>query len=77
MPAMPAADDFAHLHDAFAQGEAKMRAQVLDREHAIIPLEQGNVQALGFHGMSDALSGKFGQACNTHPLVTHASLQHP
>ena len=37
MPAVPAADHFAHLHDAFAQRKSEMWAQVFDRVNTVIP----------------------------------------
>jgi hypothetical protein len=43
VPAMPTADHFAFLHNAFAQGESEMRTEVLDRINPIIPAEECDV----------------------------------
>src|SRR5205085_8022711 len=72
VPAMPAADYFTELHDAFAQWKPEMRTEILDGIDAIIPAEEGNIEALGFHRVTKAFAGNLRQTRHAHPLVTHA-----
>src|SRR5262245_7279419 len=43
VPAMPATDDLAHLHNPFAQWKTEVRAQILYRIDAVVPAEQRDV----------------------------------
>jgi hypothetical protein len=39
VPAVPTANDFTHLHDAFTQGKTQVRAQVFERVNLTVPSE--------------------------------------
>ena len=51
-PAMPGAYDLPLLNDPFAQRKAQMRTEILDGEHTLVPLENGDVQAIRFDRVS-------------------------
>jgi hypothetical protein len=72
---MPGAYDFTRLHDSFTQWKSEVWAEIFDGKNAIIPAKKSEVQAFGFDGMTEAFGRKFGQACDSHPLVTHMSLR--
>src|SRR5439155_1088483 len=76
VPAMPATDHLAHLHDALAQRKAQMWTEILYSVDAIVPPEQSDVQSIGFNRMPDAFARQLRQACHANPLVSHTSSRH-
>ena len=68
-PAVPAADDVALLHDAFAQWKAQVRAKIFDGVNASFPSKQRNADAIGFNGVPEAIGGEVGNGRNAYPFV--------
>jgi hypothetical protein len=52
VPAMPAADHLAGLHDAFTQGKSQMRAEVFHGINAVVPAKERDVQSGDFDRMT-------------------------
>ena len=72
VPAVPAADHLALLHDALAERESQVWAQVFNSVNAVIPAEQRDVQAIEFNGVAQAFRRQFREIGDTHPLIVHA-----
>ena len=53
MPAMPAADDFADLHDAFAQRKPKVWTEIFEGINAVVPAEQRDIEPGDFNRMTE------------------------
>ena len=73
---MPMARQDPVLDRAAMQRKAQVRAEIFNGIDAVVPTEQGNVQARDFHGVPNSFGRQLRQACNPHPLVSHASLPH-
>jgi hypothetical protein len=71
MPAMPAANDFAVLHDAFAQGESEVRTKVFDSVDSIVPAENCEVETVGLYGEPKTFLGEIRDIRNSHPAFFH------
>jgi hypothetical protein len=56
VPAMPTADHFTKLDNAFTQRKSKVRAEILDRIDAILPSEQSDLQTSRLHGSAQTLT---------------------
>src|SRR5262245_15439645 len=52
VPAVPAADHVAGLHDAFTQGESEMRTEIFDGINAVVPAKERDLQSGDFHRMT-------------------------
>ena len=53
VPAVPAADHFAGLNDAFTQGKSEMRAEVLDGINGVVPAKERDLQSGDFDRMAE------------------------
>jgi hypothetical protein len=56
VPAMPTADNFTKLDNAFAQRKSKVRAEILDRIDAILPSEKSNLQTSRLNGSAQTFT---------------------
>ena len=50
---MPATDDFADLHDAFAQRKPKMWTKIFEGINAVVPAEQRDIEPGDFNRMTE------------------------
>ena len=71
MPAVPAADHLALLHDSLAERETQVWTQVFDGVNVVIPAEQRNVQTVDFNGVSQTFRRQFRETGDTYPLIVH------
>ena len=52
MPAVPTADHFTGLDNAFAERKSQVRAKILKREDSPVPTKERDVEAVGFHAVA-------------------------
>jgi len=60
VPAVPRADDLSILNNTFAQREAEMWAEILDRVNPSLPSKDCKFQAVCRYGMTESFRGEFG-----------------
>lgn len=58
-PAMPAADNFAGLHNAFTERKSKVRTEIFNGVNAIVPLKQGNLEPCNLDRMAETFGWQF------------------
>ena len=71
MPAVPTADDGAVFDGTFREGEAQVRAEVFEGVEGLIPLEEGDVEAVDLDFMASPVFGDFLYRGGFHPLKFH------
>ena len=72
VPAVPAADHFAGLHNALTQRKSEMGAEVLDGINAVIPAEKRDIKSSGSDRMTETFRWQFRQAGSPRPFIVHA-----
>ena len=50
---MPATDDFAALHDAFAQRKPEVGAEIFDGINAVVPAEERDIESCDFNRVAE------------------------
>jgi hypothetical protein len=72
VPAVPAADHFAGLHNALTQRKSEMRAEVLDGINAVIPAEKCDIESSDSDRVTETFRWQFRQAGSPRPFIVHA-----
>ena len=71
MPAVPTVDEGAVFDGTFREGEAQVRAEVFEGVEGLIPLEEGDVEAVDLDAMSEPVFGDFIYLSGFHPPKLH------
>jgi hypothetical protein len=69
VPAMPATNNFAILHNTFAEGESQVGADILDGVNPPFPLKKGDANTVCLDAHTQAVRHEVGEVRDPYPGV--------